>query len=47
MAAIAAATKSYIIAPGDGWVEIVTGASTPINFLRISAYPHTHPFRLR
>ena len=23
MAAIAANTKSYIIAPGDGWVEIV------------------------
>lgn len=46
MAAIAANTKSYIIAPGDGWVEIVTGASTPINFLRISAYPHTHPIQV-
>ncbi len=46
MAAIAANTKSYFIGPQDGWVEIVTGASTPINFLRLSAYPHTHPFQV-
>lgn len=46
MAAIAAATKSYFIGPQDGWVEIVTGAVTPINYLRISGYPHTHPFQL-
>lgn len=46
MAAIAAATKSYFIGPADGWVEIVTGAATPINFLRISAYPHTHPIQV-
>ncbi len=46
MAAIAAATKSYIVSPSDGWVEIVTGAVTPINFLRMSAYPHTHPFEV-
>lgn len=46
MAAIAAAHKSYFVGPQDGWVKIVTGASTPINFLRMSAYPHTHPFQV-
>jgi len=46
MAAIAANTKSFIVSPSDGWVEIVTGAVTPINFLRISAYPHTHPIQV-
>lgn len=45
MAAIAAATKSYFVGPQDGWVELVAG-STPINFLRISAYPHTHPIQI-
>lgn len=43
---IAAATKNYFIKPQDGWVEIVTGAGTPINYLRISAVPHTHPIRI-
>ncbi len=46
MAAIAANTKNYFVGPQDGWVEIVTGASTPVNFLRVSAYPHTHPFQI-
>lgn len=46
MAAIAAATKSYNVKPADGWTQIVTGASTPINQLRISAYPHTHPIQV-
>lgn len=44
MAAVAANTKNYYIGPQDGWVEIVTGAVTPINYLRISAIPHTKPF---
>lgn len=46
MAAIAAKTKRYTVSPADGWVELVTGAATPINYLRISGYPHTHPFQL-
>lgn len=46
MTAIVAASKSYFIAPEDGWVQIVSGASTAINFLRISAYPHTKPFEV-
>lgn len=46
MAAIAAATKSYFVAVEDGWTQIVTGASTPINQLRITAYPHTHPIQV-
>lgn len=46
MTAIVAATKSYNIAPADGWTQIITGASTSINFLRISAYPHTHPIQV-
>lgn len=46
MAAVAAAHKSYKIGPQDGWVKIVTGAVTPINFLRFSSYPHTHPFQV-
>lgn len=46
MAAIAANTKSYFVGAQDGWVEIVTGAVTPINFLRMSAYPHTHQFQV-
>lgn len=46
MAAIAANTKSYTILPSAGWTQIVTGASTPINFLRMSGYPHTHPFQV-
>lgn len=44
MAAIATNTKNYFIGPQDGWTQIVTGAVTPINTLRISAIPHTHPF---
>lgn len=46
MVAVAAAHKSYFIKPADGWVKIVTGAATPINFLRMSGYPHTHPFQV-
>jgi hypothetical protein len=46
MAGVAAATKSYFVGPQDGWVEIVTGAVTAINYLRVSAYPHTHPFQI-
>lgn len=46
MTAVAAASKSYFVGPGDGWTQIVSGASTPINFLRISAYPHTHPIQV-
>lgn len=45
MAAIAALTKSYFVAPADGWTELVAG-STPVNFIRISAYPHTHPIQV-
>lgn len=44
MAAIAANIKTFLIGPQDGWTQIVTGAVTPINFLRLSADPHTHPF---
>lgn len=43
MAAVAAAHKSYFVGPQDGWVKIVAGTT---NFLRISAYPHTHPFQV-
>lgn len=43
MVAIAAATKSYFVGPQDGWVEIVSGTT---NFIRISGYPHTHPFQV-
>lgn len=46
MTAIAAASKSYFVGPADGWTQIVTGASTPINYLRISVYPHTHPIQV-
>lgn len=46
MAASTSATKNYFVGPQDGWVEIVTGAVTPIQFLRISANPHTQPFRV-
>lgn len=46
MAGVVAATKSYFIGPADGWTQIVSGASTAINYLRVSAYPHTHPFQL-
>lgn len=35
-------TNTYI-GPSDGWVQIAATAST---FLRVSAYPHTHPFYL-
>lgn len=44
MAAVAANTKTYTILPSAGWTQIVTGAATPIDFLRISGDPHTHPF---
>lgn len=46
MAAILATTKSFSIGVDDGWTQIITGAATPINFLRVSAYPHTHPFQI-
>jgi hypothetical protein len=36
------ATKSYSIGPQDGWTKIV--ASGHFASLRVSAYPHTHPF---
>ena len=38
------ATKSYFIAPEDGWVNVTTIAAKAA--IRISAYPHTHPFRV-
>lgn len=43
MAAIAANTKSYLIGPEDGWTLISSGTT---NFIRMSAYPHTHPFQV-
>lgn len=43
MAAIVAASKSYFIGPQDGWTLIVSGTT---NFIRISGYPHTHPFQV-
>lgn len=43
MTAVAASTKSYFIGPQDGWTQIVTGTT---NFLRVSGYPHTHPFQI-
>lgn len=46
MTAIAPATKSYFIGPSDGWTKIITGTTTNIAFIRISAYPHTHPIQV-
>lgn len=43
MTAVVAASKSYFVGPGDGWTQIVTGTT---NYLRVSAYPHTHPFQI-
>lgn len=41
-----AGTKNYYIGPSDGWEEVIAGSSTAITFLRISGYPHTHPYYL-
>lgn len=43
MVAIVATTKSYFIGPADGWTQIASGTT---NFIRISSYPHTHPFQV-
>lgn len=44
--ASAANTKNYFVGPQDGWVQIVSGATTPLIYLRMTAYPHTHPFQV-
>lgn len=36
------ATKNYSVGPQDGWVKVVTASKFAV--LRISAFPHTHPF---
>lgn len=36
------ATKSYFIGPEDGWVKVINSGHA--YSVRISAYPHTHPF---
>ena len=36
-------STNYYIAPSDGWVQI---APTATKFLRVSGYPHTHPYQL-
>lgn len=40
------ATKNYFIGPQDGWVQIHAAGtgSSAFHDIRISAYPHTHPF---
>lgn len=44
MAGSVSHTKSYFVGPQDGWVEILDASTTIMQFLRISATPHTHPF---
>jgi hypothetical protein len=36
------ATKSYQVGPQDGWFKIVTAGL--LASLRVSVFPHTHPF---
>ncbi len=36
-------TTNTYIGPNDGWTQVAATAAT---FLRVSAYPHTHPFQI-
>lgn len=36
-------TANTYVGPQDGWVQIAATAAT---FIRVSAYPHTHPFQV-
>lgn len=37
------ATTNTYVGPQDGWVAIATGGQ---DFIRVSGYPHTHPYYL-
>jgi len=46
MAATVSHTKTYYVGPNDGWKLLVDATSTNLVYLRISAVPHTAPFRV-
>lgn len=40
---MATTTTNFLIGPSDGWVQI---AATAAAFIRVSGFPHTHPYYL-